>query len=135
MVNLTPYLNFRCETREAMTFYAGIFGGSATFSSYADFGVPGDPGEETKIMHSQLEGSTVALMAADLPNAIESSPGADVNLSLHGGPEEAADLTRIFEALTDGGTIVMPLEKAPWGDTFGHVVDRYGMQWMVNIGG
>jgi len=57
--------------------------------------------------------------------------GSSISLSLSGNDSSA--LTTYFNKLAAGGTVTMPLEKAPWGDTFGMCTDKFGVQWMVNI--
>lgn len=72
-------------------------------------------------------------MGGDVPDDMPYEPGSDVTLALSGDDEPA--LRGFFEALTKTGTVVEPLEQAPWGDHFGACTDRFGMSWMVNIGG
>jgi len=72
-------------------------------------------------------------MAADTPSEMEYHPGASISMSLSGDNER--ELRSYFEKLSTGGQIVMPLEKAPWGDAFGMFTDRFGVNWMVNITG
>jgi PhnB protein len=130
-VRLNPYLNFRDDTREAMTFYHSVFGGELTISTFADFQASDDPTEQDKIMHSQLETPDgLVLMAADTPAAMEYRPQAGVSVSLSGDDE--ARLRGYWELLSEGGTVTMPFEKAPWGDTFGMCIDRFGTNWLVN---
>lgn len=129
---LNPYLSFRDDAREAMEFYKGVFGGTLTVNTFAEFQASEDPGEADKIMHSQLEAPNgVTFMAADTPNGMEHTPGRNVSMSLNG--EDEAELRGYFDKLAEGGTIEMPLEKAPWGDTFGMLTDRFGIHWMVNV--
>ncbi|MFA9446706.1 VOC family protein [Egicoccus sp. AB-alg6-2] len=131
-VRLNPYINFRDRTREAMTFYQQVFGGELTMDTFESFGVSDDPAEANKIMHSQLEAEGgLVLMAADLPASMEMSDGSQISLSLSGDDEPT--LRGYYDALADGGTVVEPLAKAPWGDYFGMCIDRFGMHWMVNI--
>jgi PhnB protein len=61
------------------------------------------------------------------------NPGSTVSMSLSG--DNDAELSGYFEKLSEGGTVTMPLEIAPWGDKFGMVTDRFGIDWMVNIAG
>lgn len=134
-VQLTPYLAFRDQTRKAFEFYASVFGGSPTFSTYGEFGV-GTPDEADKVMHGQLQTpSGLLVMGADRPDSVPLEEASSVSLSLFGGPDDAEALTGWFEALAEGGTVHEPLAQAPWGDSFGMVDDRYGQHWMVNIGG
>ncbi len=131
-VRLNPYLNFRDQTREAMEFYKSVFGGDLYMQTFADFQASEDPTERDKIMHAQLSAGHLVFMAADTPNSMDYQPGTNFNMSLSGPDEE--QLRGYFDKLSDGGTVVMPLEKAPWGDKFGMVVDRFGVRWLINIG-
>ncbi|WP_127125643.1 VOC family protein [Georgenia sp. SYP-B2076] len=131
---LNPYLNFRDTTKQAMEFYQTVFGGELATSTYAEFHASEDPSEADKIMHAQLntEGGPL-LMAADTPNSMEYTPGNNISVSLSGDDE--AELRGYWDKLSDGGTVTMPLEKAPWGDTFGMCVDKFGINWLVNVAG
>jgi PhnB protein len=134
-VQLTPYLAFRTQTREALDFYASVFGGVPTYSSYSEFGMGGD-GEGDKVMHGQLETPHgLLLMAADRPDSFPLETENAISLSLFGGSEDEDRLTGWFAALAEGGAVHEPLAKAPWGDSFGQLDDRFGIHWMVNIGG
>ncbi|WP_430647365.1 VOC family protein [Agromyces sp. GXS1127] len=134
-VLLNPYLSFRDEAREAMEFYHSVFGGELTLSTFADFGQGDAEGVEgDKIMHGQLRSDRLALMGADTPNEMPFEAGTNFAVSLSGGPEDEEALRGYWEALSDGGDVVLPLEQSPWGDAFGMLKDRFGVQWMVNIG-
>ena len=133
-VRLNPYLNFEDSAREAMTFYQSVLGGELTVSTFGDFHASEDPTEQDKVMHSQLETPDgFVLMAADTPNAMEPRPQSGVSVSLSGDDE--AKLRGYWDGLSEGGTVVMPFEKAPWGDTFGMCTDQFGINWLVNISG
>ena len=131
---LNPYLGFRDNAKEAMDFYQSVFGGELTSSTFAEFHASEDPAEQDKVMHSMLttDGGLV-LMAADTPNSMDYTPGNDHSISLSG--EDEAELRGYWDKLSEGGTVAMPLERAPWGDTFGMCVDRFGVRWLVNIAG
>jgi PhnB protein len=129
---LNPYLSFRDDAREAMTFYQSVFGGELTVSTFADFDASADPTEQDKIMHAQLETPDgLVLMGADTPEGMEYRPQAGISVSLSGDDE--ARLRGYWERLSEGGSVTMPFEKAPWGDTFGMCVDRFGTSWQVNV--
>jgi PhnB protein len=133
-VRLNPYVNFRGQTREAMTFYQRVLDGELRMSTFEDFGASQDPSERNLIMHAQLEGGDgdLWLMGADVPERMPFQPGTNASsISLSGDDE--AKLTRYFEALSEGGEITEPLKKAPWGDSFGMLRDRFGVSWLVNI--
>lgn len=131
---LNPYLSFRDNAREAMEFYQTVFGGQLAMNTFKEFHVSQDPAEDNKIMHAMLEtDSGLTLMAADTPNSMPHQPGSNISISLSG--EDEAELTAYYQKLSAGGTVMMPLAKAPWGDTFGACKDRFGIDWMVNITG
>lgn len=131
---LNPYLNFRDTAREAMTFYQSVLGGDLAISTFGEYQVSEDPAEADKVMHGMLTSpSGLVLMAADVPNSMELTPGTNFAVSLSGDDEE--ELTGYWNGLIDGGNVLEPLAKAPWGDSFGMVIDRFGIQWMVNISG
>jgi len=133
-VRLNPYLNFRDDARDAMTFYQSVLGGELTISTFGEFHASEDPAEQDKVMHAQLETPDgLVLMASDTPQAMEFRPQAGVAVSLSGDDE--GTLRAYWERLSEDGTVVMPFEQAPWGATFGMCVDRFGTSWMVNAGG
>jgi PhnB protein len=129
---LNPYLNFRDSARQAMEFYQGVFGGTLEMSTFKEFHVSEEPAEDDKVMHSVLRaGNGMTILASDIPNRMEYAPGTNFSLSLSGDDE--AELRGYFDKLAEGGTVTMPLEKAPWGDAFGMLQDRFGVSWLVNI--
>ncbi|GAA4894781.1 PhnB protein [Stackebrandtia albiflava] len=127
---LNPYLNFDGNARQAMEFYRDVLGGDLTVSTFGEFGGEGDTSD--KVMHAQLSGGGLTLMASDTAPGMEYRPGTNVALSLSG--DDDATLRRYWEGLSQDGTITVPLEEQMWGDVFGAVTDRFGINWMVNIG-
>ena len=134
-ISLEPYIFFKGNAKDAMEFYKGVFGGELTTSRLGDS--PKETLEHMKIdearydelMHASLKGP-VNIMASDSQNA---SPEAKkVTLSL-GGTDEA-EMRKIFDKLSEGGKVMQPLEKMFWGDIFGSLTDKYGIEWMMNIG-
>ena len=131
---LNPYLSFKSNAREAMEFYKTVFGGKLTISTFKEYHASQDPSEDTKVMHSVLEADNgITFMASDTPNRMEYKAGTNYSMSLSGDNE--AELKGYFEKLLAGGNVTMPLEKAPWGDTFGMLTDKFGVAWLVNIAG
>jgi PhnB protein len=133
-IQINPYLNFRDNAAEAMEFYRSVFGGELSIMKFGDVPTEQYMAEPDKTAHSSLltdRGQT--LMAADTPRDMEYQPGTNVAISL--GGEEEEELHGYWDKLADGATIVRPLEKAPWGDTFGQCIDRFGIMWLVNISG
>ena len=134
VTKLNPYLSFRDTAAQAMDFYQSVLGGEVTRSTFGESHMDVEPTEIDNIMHSQLETpGGLTLMAADTPNSMEHNPGSNIAVSLSGEDED--ELRGYFEGLSDGGTVTAPFEKAPWGDTFGMLTDRFGVQWLVNIAG
>jgi PhnB protein len=133
-VILNPYLGFRDNARQAMEFYRSVFGGELALSTFAEYQSSEDPAEQDKIMHGMLKSDNgLVLMGADTPNAMEYTPGSNYSVSLSGASEDEAELRGYWDKLGEGGTVGMPLEKAPWGDSFGMVTDQFGVTWLVNI--
>jgi PhnB protein len=132
---LNPYLGFRDNARDAMTFYKSVFGGDLVLSSFGDFQASQEPSEADKIMHGMLTTDKgMVLMGADTPNSMDYTPGNTISVSLSGDDE--AELRGYWDKLSgDGGSVTVPLEPAPWGDTFGMCTDRFGIAWLVNIAG
>jgi PhnB protein len=130
---LNPYIQYDGNAREAMEFYQGIFGGELATNTFAEFGASTGPDDENKLMHSQLETpSGFTLMASDTPQGMTYNPGDNIAISLSGDGDE---LRGYYEKLSDGGKATVPLEKQMWGDEFGMVTDKFGINWMVNIAG
>ena len=131
---LNPYLGFKDNAREAMNFYQSVFGGELALSTFGEFNASEDASEHEKIMHGMLSTeSGLVLMGADTPNGMSYAPGDNFSVSLSG--EDDAELRGYWEKLSAGGTVTVPLEKAPWGDTFGMCTDKFGVAWLVNIAG
>src|SRR5437763_2897514 len=127
---LNPYLSFKDNAREAMEFYKTVFGGKLEMSTFKEYHASQDPNEDNKIMHSTLEADNgITFMASDTPNSMEYKAGTNYSMSLSGNNE--AELKAYFEKLLAGGHVTMPLEKAPWGDTFGMLIDKFGVPWLV----
>ncbi|WP_144794371.1 VOC family protein [Kocuria palustris] len=137
---LHPYLNFRGNAREAFEFYGEALGGTPRFATFADFGaVPAESEHADRIMHGALEvDGLIRLYVSDFIEGMapgELVHGNDVTLALMGEADDEQRLTRIFEALSEGGEVSMPLGKQVWGGIYGAVTDRFGILWQVNIGG
>lgn len=131
---LNPYLNFRGSAREAMEFYQTVFGGELNLNTFAEFGASDDPAEKDQIMHGQLESpSGLTLMGADTPASMSLNVGDNISVSLSG--EDEAELTGYWDKLAVDAQNTMGLNKAPWGDTFGMLTDKFGINWLVNISG
>ena len=136
MATVNPYLNFNGNTEEAFKFYKSVFGGEfITIQRFKDTpeadNIP--EADRDKIMHIALPvGDGTILMATD---ALESmghplTVGNNFYMSVNAVSEKEAD--KLFAALSAGGRITIPLEKAFWGAYFGIFTDKFGIQWMIN---
>lgn len=133
---LNPYISLRGNARDALTFYAGVFGGEPSIMTFGDSGFAaeagGGPDEAAKVMHGFL--ATPAgfnLMVADTPATTEHTTGGNISISLSGEDED--ELRGYWDKLAEGATIIEQLTQAPWGDSFGILTDKFGVAWMVNI--
>lgn len=120
------YVLFPGTAREALTFYAGVFGGELSLHTNGDFGSGGPP---DAIAHGVLDG-VVTLAAADAGGQEKSVQLEGLMLSLLGTAEPGV-LHQWFDQLADGGRIVDPLMPKPWGASDGQVRDRYGLHWLI----
>jgi len=136
MATINPYLTFNGNCEEAFTFYKSVFGGDFPYvGRYKDMPSenPLPETEREKIMHISLPISQeTVLMGSDSSEAFgqATQPGNNFSISINAGSE--AEATRIFEGLSAGGTVKMPLNKTFWGALFGMFTDKFGIYWMVN---
>ncbi len=135
MPALNPYLNFNNNTEEVFNFYKSVFGGE--FQMVMRFkDVPaeyrGPAHEDNKIMHIALPVGGNTLMGSDVPEAMgKIVEGNNFQLSLTPDSKEEAD--KLFSALSAGGKVTMPMSDAFWGAYFGMCVDKFGINWMINV--
>ena len=130
-ISLNAYLMFEGNCREALTFYQNVFGGDLNLMTYGDMDASCPAATKDNIMHGQLMGCESELMAADYPEESPLGVGR-INLALSGTDEPK--LRKMYEGLSEGGKIQVPLEKQVWGDLYGAFTDKYSISWMVNIG-
>lgn len=142
MKALNPYLNFNGNTEEVFNFYKSVFGGEfAMLMRFKDIPadvpmdgcVDGEPAkdESNLIMHIALPIGNNVLMASDVPSHMaQVTTGTNTSLSINVESREEAD--RVFAGLSAGGNITMPMDTMFWGDYFGMLTDKFGIQWMVN---
>ena len=136
MATVNPYLNFNGNTEEAFNFYKSVFGGEfITVQRFKDTPeadkIP--EADRDKIMHIALPiGKGTILMATD---ALESmghplTVGNNFYMSVNANSEKEAD--KLFKALSAGGRVTIPIEKAFWGAYFGMFTDKFGIHWIIN---
>lgn len=136
MATLNPYLNFAGNTEDAFNFYKSVFGGE--FLIVQRFKDTPDGGklsaeEQGKIMHISLPiGKGNTLMATDTLESTGQKLNVGNNVHLSLSPESEAETEQLFNGLSAGGTVIVPLEKAFWDAYFGMLIDKFGITWMVN---
>jgi PhnB protein len=135
-----PYLNLPGTTEEAFTFYRSVFGGEFSgLVRFRDFpenpmGIP--EADLDKIANIGLPiGANTVLMATDVVEAFpqELKRGNDFYITLE--PDTKAEAESLFQALSAGGKVGMPLRGTDWAELFGELTDRFGVQWMINFPG
>ena len=127
---VSPYLHFAGNCAEALAFYETALGATIDLRlTHAESPMPSPPGWGDKIMHTTFSILGSSLMGSDLPpDMYNKAVGFRVALNM-----DAPDTAKTwFEALAEGGTIEMPLQKTFWASAFGMVTDRFGIPWMVN---
>ena len=140
MTSVNAYLNFNGNCEQAFNFYKSVFGGDFNYiGRYKD--MPADDGSQAlskedgeKIMHVSLPISKeTILMGSDSAGewASDYKPGNNVSLSINTDSKAEAD--RLFNGLSSGGQVTMPMNKTFWGDYFGMFTDKFGINWMVSF--
>jgi PhnB protein len=136
MATLNPYLNFDGKTEEAFNFYKSVFGGEfTTFQRIKE--IPGgdqySPAEQNRVMHVSLPiGKESILMGSDTMPSMGHALNQGNNVHMAISPDNEQEAKRLFDGLSAGGNVVMPLEKTFWGALFGMFSDKFGVLWMVN---
>lgn len=137
MITINPYLNFNGNCEEAFAFYKSVFGGDFSYLSRfkemppnPDYPLPEALRE--KIMHMSLPFSKeTSLMGSDSTREFGGEAQFGNNVSLMVSAENKKEVDAIWAKLSEGATITMPLMDAFWGDYFGGLVDKFGVNWML----
>ena len=139
MATVNVYLTFNGNTEEAFNFYKSVFGGEFTYMGRfkdmpADENCPPPSEEEgNRIMHVSLPISKeTILMASDSTSfSGDVTFGNNFSVSINADSKEEAD--KLFNGLSAGGTVEMPIQDSPWGSYFGMFRDKYGIEWTVDF--
>ncbi len=136
MATINPYLTFDGNCEEAFNFYKSIFGGEFPYiGRYKDMPSehPIPDSEKEKIMHVSLPISKeTILMGSDSSGSFGHNTVAGNNFSLSVNTDTEEEARSVFEQLSAGGKVTMPLEKTFWNALFGMFTDKFGINWMVN---
>jgi PhnB protein len=136
MALINPHINFNGNAEEAFNFYKSVFGGE--FTKVVRFKELGNPDisekEADKIMHIALPiGESNVLMANDVPEFMGRVNENEHRSKIAISAESKEEADKLFNGLSAGGNIEMPIEDSPWGSYFGMFRDKYGIEWMVNF--
>ncbi|MEQ1799046.1 MAG: VOC family protein [Lacibacter sp.] len=141
MARVSIYLNFPRNTEEAFKFYQSVFGGEFSRGGIArfrdippsDFAPPIAETDKDLVMYVELPivGCHV-LMGTDAPESMGFTVNKGNNVHINIEPDSKAETIKLFDALSAGGTVTMPLQDMFWGAYFGSCIDKFGIQWMFS---
>jgi len=137
MAFINPHINFNGNAEEAFTFYKSVFGGEFTkiirFKDLASAEFPVAEHEANKIMHIALPIGKSVLMANDVPEILGRTNENENRSKIVISAESKEEADNLFNGLSAGGQIEMPISDSPWGSYFGMFRDKYGIEWMVDF--
>ncbi|MCM4166026.1 MULTISPECIES: VOC family protein [unclassified Arenibacter] len=136
MALINPYINFNGNAEEAFLFYRSVFGGEFAkvmrFKDLSNADYPVAENEANKIMHIALPIGENILMANDVPQSLGRVSENENRSKISISAESREEANKLFNGLSAGGTIEMPIGDSPWGSYFGMFRDKYGIEWMVD---
>lgn len=136
MASINPYIHFNGNAEEAFTFYRSVFGGNfSTVKRYKDLPAgshaPAEH-EANKILHIALPlGPAQQLLGSDVPEMLGRVNEKDNRNTIFLQAASQQEAEALFQGLSDGGEVEMPLGEGPWGSHFAMVTDRFGVEWMI----
>ncbi|HEX7756569.1 MAG TPA: VOC family protein [Niabella sp.] len=136
MAKLNSYLNFDGTAEEAFNFYKSVFGGEFRGGVMRMGDAPGTENlsddEKKRVMHIALPIGNDLLMASDIVPSMGHKLTVGNNNYISIFPESREEADRLFNGLSVGGAVEMPMQEQFWGDYFGSFTDKYGIGWMIN---
>jgi PhnB protein len=137
MALINPHINFNGNAEEAFNFYKSVFGGEfANIMRFKDLSNPGyqiPESEANKIMHIALPIGKNVLMGNDVPEFLGKVNENENRSKIAIGAESKEEADKLFNGLSEGGQVEMPIGDSPWGSYFGMFRDKYGIEWMVDF--
>lgn len=130
-----PYLFFPGTTAEAFQFYQKALGGKLSMTKFRDspMGERATGPDADAIFHAELHiTNSLAIMASDSCGESRAKLTRGNNVTICLDAESEAEAQRVFRALSEGGSVSMPMQKVPWAAAFGTCSDRFGIEWMIN---
>jgi PhnB protein len=132
MKELTAYLNFDGNAREAMEFYKTCLGAKLDIMTFGDSPMQAPPGSEKRVMHARLTNGSLTLMASDTMPGMPFQQGTNFSLTIECDTPQEVD--KLFAALSAGGKVTMPVQETFWASRFGMLTDKFGVNWMLDLG-
>jgi PhnB protein len=138
MASINPYIHFNGNAEEAFTFYKSVFGGEfervVRFKDLASAEHPISEKEQNRIMHIALPiGKSSMLMGSDTPEFMGRHNENENRSKISVTAESKEEADKIFNGLSAGGNVEMPIGDSPWGSYFGMFRDKYGIEWMIDF--
>jgi len=137
MTTINPYINFNGNAEEAFLFYRSVFGGEFTnlvrFKDLASAEFPIPESEANKIMRIVLPIGNSVLIANDVPEVMGRVNENENRSKIAVSADSKEEVERIFNGLSVGGTVEMPMDQSPWGTYFAMFRDKYGIEWTVEV--
>ena len=137
MALINPHINFNGNAEEAFNFYKSVFGGELTkIMRLKDIASPEFPVAEqdaNKIMHIALPIGKNVLMANDVPESMGRVNENENRSKIAIDAESKEEADKLFNGLSAGGAIEVPISDSPWGSYFGMFRDKFGIEWMVDF--
>ncbi|WP_298309190.1 VOC family protein [Flavobacterium sp.] len=137
MALINVHLNYNGNAEEAFTFYKSVFGGEfSKITRLKDLESPDFPVDEkdaNKIMHIALPIGNNTLMANDVPSFLGTVSENENRSKIAVSAQSREEADKLFNRLSVGGTVEMPIQDSPWGSYFGMFRDKYGIEWMIDF--
>ena len=137
MALINVHLNYNGNAEEAFTFYKSVFGGEFTkITRLKDLESPDFPVDEkdaNKIMHIALPIGNNTLISNDVPSFMGTVNENENRSKIAVSAESREEADKLFNGLSAGGTVEMPIQDSPWGSYFGMFRDKYGIEWMIDF--
>jgi PhnB protein len=137
MALINPHINFNGNAEEAFQFYKSAFGGEfaqiVRFKDIASAEMPVAKNEENKIMHIALPIGKNILMGNDVPEVLGRVNENENRSKICINAESREEADKLFNALSAGGSVEVPMNDSPWNTYFGMFRDKYGIEWMIDF--
>ena len=137
MPTINPYINFNGNAEEAFTFYKSVFGGEfekiIRFKELENSELPVSENEANKIMRIALPVGENTLLANDVPEIMGKVNENENRSKIAISAETKEEADKLFNGLSAGGTIEMPMDESPWGTYFAMFRDKYGIEWTIEF--